>query len=1103
MDWIALKALEKEPGRRYESANAFALDILRYLRSQPVSARAPTASYRFKKFITRHRGPVVAVSAIVITLGGAAMLAYWLADSRAQKGQAEKEVKSQRDSIRTAKQQTDAERARANDAARNADIATKTAEAEKAAAAEAQRRLGLAAEEARKQRERVQEQTRTASSADFASSQQAFAKGDWQTGMAFLGRSLRHSIDNRRAQQALWLALACGQSNAPPIPQSRWVVSGSYEVKAISPDGSRVLLVANRSSMEVGPDRKLRPMKTGPPEVRDSRSGRLVASLDLSGDVGLDRPAFSPDGQRIVARTYEGPSNVFTHKALLFNASTGVLLGEIPCDQMVVFSPDSKRLVTDATQATVSIWDANNSGKLIDLGDGTGWIDRALSAQFGPDGRHIAVIFEGGSLAVWDTTTKKSIYKHPGKGTIPEYPNFSRPFGQLVQFSPDGKRLLTLRPVIAGMSATPVDKSNPRGEQFLNFLTASKAELLNALDGKPIARFDNDALHAAFTPDGSKLLVTSVKRCSIFDADTGNLREHGESPTGSFLISPDGRCLLASGKVWEIESQVPLGPQYFPAETLAQFAAEGETLLASLGRSVCSFAVRVPRTSGFPLPHRRASVYASFSPDSKRVVTATTAEAGIDIPDAQDTSATAQTRSMSMVGRTVSDQAPPARVKREWIDLDAIIWDANSGVRLASIPACWTRAVVDRTATLVTAFGSFIVTQFSPDCRSIVTTSKGNEATIWDISTKSARATLRGHAENIFAARFSPDGERVLTIAGDRTIRVWNATTGQPVTPRLLHTGFLVDATFNSDGTRILSESESESNGERDTDNFGMGCRQRETGLPSNAGNRIEVQPGQLSTGLGKRAPPCRLGFFGTEFQIFEAVDDREVFKSQSLREFGIGPPLVGRFGAPRALDAQAESRVITGLPVVGLRGSVTSDFTRCVTAGESSLARVWDINTTQTLPDGAFAEKLVSFAGGAVLDQTSGALRPLDHEKRLELYAEMKPVLERNDLSDWRLMVERIREQRPEAPWSIGGNATVRDVCMNLIMSGQKEHLVEAYGNDPGNPLIHFALSRFETSPKAASFLKEFSRKRVIQLPLGEQATVRALATRLMARLP
>src|SRR5581483_7591423 len=58
LDWIVMRALEKDRDRRYESASAFAADVQRYLADEPVQACPPSAWYRLRKFARRHRAGV-------------------------------------------------------------------------------------------------------------------------------------------------------------------------------------------------------------------------------------------------------------------------------------------------------------------------------------------------------------------------------------------------------------------------------------------------------------------------------------------------------------------------------------------------------------------------------------------------------------------------------------------------------------------------------------------------------------------------------------------------------------------------------------------------------------------------------------------------------------------------------------------------------------------------------------------------------------------------------------------------------------------------------------------------------------------------------------
>src|SRR3989442_16029985 len=55
LDWIVMKALEKDRNRRYESASALAADVQRYLNDEAVQACPPSAGYRFRKFARRNK----------------------------------------------------------------------------------------------------------------------------------------------------------------------------------------------------------------------------------------------------------------------------------------------------------------------------------------------------------------------------------------------------------------------------------------------------------------------------------------------------------------------------------------------------------------------------------------------------------------------------------------------------------------------------------------------------------------------------------------------------------------------------------------------------------------------------------------------------------------------------------------------------------------------------------------------------------------------------------------------------------------------------------------------------------------------------------------
>jgi eukaryotic-like serine/threonine-protein kinase len=68
LDWIVMKALEKDRNRRCETANGLAGDLRRYLDDEPVEASPPSAGYRLRKLVRRYRRPVLAAALVLLAL---------------------------------------------------------------------------------------------------------------------------------------------------------------------------------------------------------------------------------------------------------------------------------------------------------------------------------------------------------------------------------------------------------------------------------------------------------------------------------------------------------------------------------------------------------------------------------------------------------------------------------------------------------------------------------------------------------------------------------------------------------------------------------------------------------------------------------------------------------------------------------------------------------------------------------------------------------------------------------------------------------------------------------------------------------------------------
>ena len=110
LDWIVMKALDKDRARRYDSAGSMARDIQRYLDGEAIHAAPPSAAYKARKFIRRNRGPVLAASLLAVALvAGLTGTSFGFINANLQRKVAE----TQRDRAEVEKERADTKAAEA------------------------------------------------------------------------------------------------------------------------------------------------------------------------------------------------------------------------------------------------------------------------------------------------------------------------------------------------------------------------------------------------------------------------------------------------------------------------------------------------------------------------------------------------------------------------------------------------------------------------------------------------------------------------------------------------------------------------------------------------------------------------------------------------------------------------------------------------------------------------------------------------------------------------------------------------------------------------------------------------------------------------------
>ena len=834
LDWIAMKCLEKDRTRRYETANALAADLRRYLDSEPVLARPPSTWYRLRKTVQRNRLLVAATAGVAAALVAGIAVSVW--------------------------QATAATRARNRESLANDRLRSQVSRTE-----EALQKAEQAAEGEYQQRVRVEALLQQM---QIRSAEELFEQRHSEEAIANLGAVLRANPSNdvAAARFVSGLARPFGQPVSAPMGHDHWVADGDF-----SPDGSRIATASWDGSARIWNSR------TGEPLTGPLRHGAEVRSVQ-----------FSPDGQRLV--TCSGD-----HTARIWDARTGEALG-VPMThegpvRFARFRSDGRQLMTVSDQS-VRFWDPRSGARSGEFFETEGLISRAQftpagplalvvtrenrsivqpetrqvlarltgatneiwNAEFSPDGRSLGIAGVDGTVRVWSVETGNPVGEliHLGnrvrglqfspdglrlataaedgyariwsvrKGTPVTGPmRHGAKVGSVV-FSPDGTRIVTAsddktariwdsrtgrplsEPLRHGQTVN-LARFSPDGLAVVTVSDDRTAQLWNARVGEvlvPVLPHEDEVHSVAFSPDGLKVVTASVDGTArIWDARTARplgpaFRHQGPVVRAGF--SPDGRWVVTSSedksaRLWDASTAMPLGAPlvHDGAVTAAEFSPDGRSLVTgSLDHSVRLWEVpsgRLLQTLTLEGPARAAR----FSPDGRRLATASEGRTAV-LWDVRSGRPTGPPLRHERAVLDVIFSPDGSRVVTAEADRTARVWEVDSGKPVGE-PLRHENTV--------------LMARFSPDGRRVVTASDGVTVDVWDAETGRLQLASIRHEARVRGAWFSPDGARILTISVDRTARLWDAETGLPVSEPLLHGGEVSVAQFSPDGRRLVTGS--------------------------------------------------------------------------------------------------------------------------------------------------------------------------------------------------------------------------------------------------------------------------------------------------------
>ncbi|MBI3463360.1 MAG: tetratricopeptide repeat protein [Planctomycetes bacterium] len=804
LETVTLKCLEKEPRRRYTSAQDFAEDLGRYLQNEPVRARPVGTAERLWRWCRRN--PVVAsLTAAVAALLVTAVL-----------GLAVSNMLVSREQQQTAKQWKRAEDNRT------------IAEANEARAKQNEQR-------AREEQQRAEREEQIARRRQYAAqvnlAHQSLEQGQIARAMALV-EGLRPKFDeedlrgfewyylweqlHRNMQAALIghreqvTGLQFSSDGTTLFSSSRdqsvrqWDVASKrvlatlvhpdpVEAVAVSHDDQRLAAGLSSGAIHIWERREWEWHERAVFQAHDTALNAMAFLADgttlataasegwlklwdtelgheltrMAGDQAIRALALSPDGMTIAGGGSWGTVRLWSRKGDSWSPRTLEGTHEV---YDLAFSPDGRRLAAGTHHQVAVVWDTT-TGKVVERKGGDQGIVYAV--KFAPDGQTLVAGCRDGSVRFWSVTSD-SERKEAHLGPVAHVA--CSPDGQTVAAAGEGAeiRLWRTQPRLAEPAmkyAGPIySLSFPsQGDKLLVQVGSDQVHVWSASIGQATAQFPvlaTSEAPATYSPDGTRIATgDEVGDLRVYDASTGKelvvLRGHKQYMS-AVSFSPDGKWLASVDhgdeflRVWDLET-----------------ASELKVLPTRL--------------------HWTLSL--RFSPD----------------------------------GRLLAAGGGNRNIE---------IWDTTTWKLLRTLP--------------MGSWGPVWSVVFSPDGKTLATSSSGGPVTLWDVTTGAAKSTLQGHTGAVRAIAFSPDGKTLVSTSDDRSVKIWDLELGIERMTLAGHTAQVSSVAFDpADGTLYTGSEDTtvrvwrEAKGEMASD------RQTELGSQDRDGPMVAFDTARLYEQLG------------------------------------------------------------------------------------------------------------------------------------------------------------------------------------------------------------------------------------------------------------
>ncbi len=782
LDWVVMKALEKDRGRRYQTVNGLAQDLAHFLADEPVSARPPSTAYLFQKFARRHQLALRVGAGILALLVAATGVSVWQA-VRARR--AEQDARASGALARV-------EAARAQEQSLRAD-----GEAERAQWQLYDAQMHLAQQAWREHRglntmrDLLARWVPAAGAPDRRGWEWSYLRSLPEQNLRTLHpvgsergpNSLAWNLASRRLAEGTFQGViriwefertAATLELRGPVPKidywgGRWL--------AWNPTGTRLAAAGEDGTVWIWEFLAgSRSTDSAEPEIRPTQEPRVLRVV--TGP--LRAVAFSSDGTRLAAW---GTGGIIT----VWEAETGRVSAEVVHPGKVTasaWSPDDRTLAAGHEDGTVTFSDPRTGALITTL---AAHPDQIYDLAWSPDSTRIATSSANEIFVnVWDVASQRKVL-----GPLRHSHGISA-----LAWEPDGRRLAT------GSFDETVkiwDAASGQEEVTLRGLGGSATALAWGPDGR----------FAAGEDFGGVKVWTSLR-----DQEWNVLPGHGRRLT-AVAWSPAGEALASAGDDGAIRFWQPPAPQerlVIPAhdekKAFPQFGLIHSLVWSPDGRRVASAGadgvakVWNPATGQevFALPGGHGAYWCvAWSPDGAAL--AAGAQDG-SIQLAEGFPGTPALRSFPAHPDRSGDDDPRAGVR-------AVAWSPR-GDRLASagwdrLVKVWdpARAVEIRRLSGHTRW--ILSLDWSPDGSRLATGAADFLVMIWDVEGGRPPQTLRGHNDFVSAVRWSPDGSRLASAGLDNSVRLWNPRTGQETFVLRGNSGMFHDLSWSPDGRKLAA----------------------------------------------------------------------------------------------------------------------------------------------------------------------------------------------------------------------------------------------------------------------------------------------------------